>query len=161
MQFKPLSSDDEDDNDHIPTNRVASMYESFPEGSPTPSAGGHRAWGSLFTSTFAQGGHIFVSTELSSAPSSSLSVPPPDENIPLLLHYNDELELGMETDDEDDGRWPTSEGDQSKIDPKELETLEGVLAHSQKSTPQPKSGNKWGSSQLDSRRHQCHTSVPL
>ena len=48
----------------------------------------------------------------------------------------------MEADDEDDGEQPTPEGDHSKADPKELEILEGVLSHSQKSTLHPKSSDK-------------------
>ena len=63
----------------------------------------------------------------------------------------------MEADDEDDSGRPVLEGDQSTIDPKELEILREVLTHSHKSTPLPKSSDKRDSSQLDSS-HSSETS---
>ena len=54
----------------------------------------------------------------SSAPSNSLGTPPPGGDNLSSLPYDDELEMGMEADDEDDGRKPAPESNQSGIDPK-------------------------------------------
>ena len=69
----------------------------------------------------------------------------------MPLPYEDELELGMEADDKDDGPRPEPDDNAVSADPKEIEILHGILpmGHSTKLPSMPKSGGKWGSSQLD------------
>ena len=50
--------------------------------------------------------------------------------------------MGMEADDKDEGGGHPPEGQHSQVDAKELEILEGVVAHSQKLTLPPKTGDK-------------------
>ena len=59
-----------------------------------------------------------------------------------LLPFEEELEMGMETDDKDEGGGHPPEGQHSQVDAKELEILEGVVAYSQKLTLPPKTGDK-------------------
>ena len=69
----------------------------------------------------------------------------------MPLPCDDELELGMEADDKDDGPRPEPDDNAVSADPKEIEILHGILpmGHSTKLPSMPKSGGKWGSSQLD------------
>ena len=134
--FRPQSSDDDDDNDNCDAGSSFCRFDS-----------------SLSTSTHGDlsgtGQNIYQPTPRSHPVSSLGAAPDKDEEHGSLLG-DDNLDMGQEADDEEDGeKDPT--GDEILPDPSELELLQGIInpaAHNQL-PPAPKSGNKRGPSHLD------------
>ena len=87
-------------------------------------------------------------------PSSSLSAPPFEGEDPGLWPLDEDLDMGLDADDEGDGEKDPGEGKDLNIDAAEVEILQGIGlinpgAHEQ-APSLPKSGEKQGSSHLDS-----------
>ena len=153
--FWPASSDDDDDDKLA--SHSAGLHQ-FHEGSPVPSGSGlgSHSSGSPFTSTpLHHGGRFFIATDKTGLPSSSLGAPPPDDDDLKPQSYDEELELGMEANDKDDGWKPEQDSngshDGAGMDPKELEILQGIVGKGQGQKPPstPKSRDNWGLSHLE------------
>ena len=101
--FWPASSDDDDDDFPDPGGCGAGLCW-FHENSPMPSGSGRGSLGGLpFTSTpLSHGGQFLIALGKTGAPISVLGAPPQDDEDLMPLPYNEELELGMEADNEDD-----------------------------------------------------------
>ena len=149
--FQPAFSDDDDDDD--PASHGTGLCQ-FHKDSPVPSGSGHgsHSSGLPITSTpLPNGGCFFVATDKMGVSNSSLGTPPPDNDNLKPQPYDEELELGMEADDENDGRKPELDGDRPGINPKELEILQGIVGKGQGQKPpsMPKLGDKQSSSHME------------
>ena len=107
--------------------------------------------GRPYTSTpLLHGGAFRLSTYPKEPPSSSLGAAPDEDEEHGSLLGDDNLDMGQEVDDEEDGEKDPTD-DEILPDPSELEILQGIInpaAHNQP-PPAPKSGNKRGPSHLD------------
>ena len=117
--------------------------------------------GCPYTSTpLLHGGAFCLSTNPKMPPSSSLgTAPDKDEECGSLLG-NDNLDMGQEADDKEDGeKDPT--GDETLPDPSKLELLQGIIdpAAQNPPPPAPKSGDKRGPSDLDGGSASSDSSV--
>ena len=132
--FRRQSSDD-DDNDDNGNYDAGSSFRRFDSSLSTsthvdPSGTGQT--GCPYTSTpLLHGGAFRLSTNPKEPPSCSLGIAPDEEHGSLL--GNDNLDMGQEADDKEDGeKDPT--GDETLPDPSELELLQGIInpsAHNQ------------------------------
>ena len=151
--FRPQSSDnnDEDDDGNYDAGSSFCRFDSSLSTSTygDPSRTGRT--GHPYTSTpLLHGGAFRLSTDPKEPPSSSLGTAPDEDEERGSLLGDDNLDMGQEADDEEDGKKDPT-GDEILPDPSELELLQGIInsaAHNQP-PPAPKSGNKRGSSHLD------------
>ena len=118
-----------------------------------PSGHGHSCSGRspAFSSTpLLHGGRFILSSDQKEPPSSSLSAPPLEGKDPGLRPLDEDLDTGLEADDEGDGEKDPGEGEDPNVDATEIEILQGIInqgAHDQAPTL-PKSGKKRGSGHL-------------
>ena len=106
------------------------------------------------------GGAFHLSTDPKEPPSSSLGTAPDEDEERGLLLGDDNLDMGQEADDEEDGKKDPT-GDEILPNPSELKLLQGIInpaAHNQL-PPAPKSGDKRGPSHLDSGSASSDSSV--
>ena len=146
--FRPVSSKEEDDNE--PINRGICRFKSS---TPMPSGHGRsRSGHSLaFSSTpLLHGGCFILSSDQKEPPSSSLGAPPLEGEDPGLRPLDEDLDAGLEANDEGNGEKDPGEGEDPNINATEIEMLQGIInpgTHGQ--TPAlPKSGDKRGSGHL-------------
>ena len=147
--FKPASSKEDDDDDSFGPG-----LHRFDSGSPTPSGSGCASFScspAYSPTPLPQGGCFIWATNQKKAPSSSLGTPPLGSEEPEMQYLDEDLDAGLEADNEGDGEKDQHGGDDSLIDASELEILQGLInpgANDQASIA-PKSGEKWGSGHLD------------
>ena len=162
--FRPQSSDDDDDDDDDGNYNAGSSFCRFDSSLSTSTHGdpsGTGQTGHPYTSTpLLHGGVFRLSTNPKEPPSSSLGAAPDEDEERGSLLGDDNLDMGQEADNEEDGeKDPT--GDNTLPDPSKLELLQGIInpaAHNQPS-PVPKSGDKRGPSHLDSGSASSDSSV--
>ena len=147
--FRPASSEEDEDDDSFGPGICR-----FDLGPPTPSCHGCCSSGCspAFSSTpLLQGGCFILVTNRREAPSSSLGAPPLDGEEPKICPLDEDLDVGLEADDEGDGEKDPREGDDSIIDASELEILKGIVnpGTNDQAPIMPKSGKKRGSGHLD------------
>ena len=131
--FRPQSSDNDEDGNY----NAGSSFRRFDSSLSTSTHGdpsGTDQTGHPYTSTpLLHGGAFRLSTDPKEPPSSSLSVAPDEDEERGSLLGDDNLDMGQEADDEEDGeKDPT--GDETLPDPSELELLQGIInpaAHNQ------------------------------
>ena len=147
--FRPVSSEEDDNNE--PINRGIRRFESS---TPAPSGHGRNCSGHspAFSSTpLLHGGRFILSSDQKELPSSSLGAPPLEGEDPGLRPLDEDLDTGLEADDEGDGEKDPGEGEDPNVDADEIEILQGIInlgAHNQ-ALALPKSGEKRGSSHLE------------
>ena len=147
--FKPASSEDDDDNDSFGQDPGLCRFVSDP---PVPSGSGHSSFGCspLFSSTpLLHGGCFILASEWKKVPSSSLGAPPADGEEAGSQPLDEDFDFAA--DDEGDSEENQPGGDDSVIDPRELEILQGIIKPPPSDQPltMPKSGDKQGSGHLD------------
>ena len=105
-------------------------------------------------------GAFCLSTDPKEPPSSSLGVAPDEDEERGSLLGNDNLDIGQEADDEEDGQKDPT-GDETLPDPSKLELLQGIInpAAQNQPPPAPKSGDKSGPSHLDGGSASSDSSV--
>ena len=121
--FKPASSEEDNNN-----NSFCPGLSRFDSGSPTPSGSGCGRFGCspAFSSTpLLQGGHFFLASNQKEVSSSSLGTSPLGGEEPEIQHLDEDLDAGLEADDEGDGEKDQHGGDD--IDASELEILQGII----------------------------------
>ena len=98
-----------------------------------------------------QGGCFFLASNRKGVPSSSLCVPPANDEEPMSWPLGEELDLGLKANDEGDGEKNQPGGDDSVINLQEIEILQGIvnLGPSQEPLSMPKMGDNWSSAHLD------------
>ena len=151
--FRPQSSDNDDDDNDGNYNASSSFRRFYSSLSMSthgdPSRTGQT--GRPYTSTsLLHGGAFHLSTNPKEPPSSSLGAAPDEDEERGSLLGNDNLDMGQEADNEEDGEKDLT-GDEILPDPSELELLQEIInpaAHNQP-PPVPKSGDKRGPSHLD------------
>ena len=147
--FRPVSS--EEDDDDKPINRGIRRFESS---TPAPSGHGRGYSGHslAFSSTpLLHGGCFILSSDQKEPPSSSLSTPPLEGEDPGLRPLDEDLDAGLEADNEGNGEKDPGEGKDPNVDADEIEILQGIInlgTHNQAPTL-PKSGEKRGSGHLE------------
>ena len=153
--FEPASSDEDDNDDTLGANP---SFRRFNSRSPTPSGSGRRhvsGFGCFagYTSTsLPHGGAFILASDSKRVPSSALGAPPADDEECGLQPGDEEVDMGLEADDEGKGK-KEAPGDVSLIDPKEVELLSEImnLVIDDQAPTAPKSGNKQGLTHLDGR----------
>ena len=120
-----------------------------------PSGHGHSSSGCspAFSSTpLPDGGHFILASDWREPPSSFLSAPPLDFEESKTRPLDEDLDVGLEADDEGDREKDPREGDDSIIDALEIEILKGIVkpGANNQAPIMPKSGEKQGSGHLDS-----------
>ena len=149
--FRLQSPDNDNDNDG--NYDASSSFRRFDSSLSTSTHGdlsGTGKTGHPYTSThLLHGGAFRLSTNPKEPPSSSLGVAPDEDEEHGSLLGNDNLDMGQEADDEEDGKKDRT-GDETLPDPSELELLQGIIdpAAQNRLPPAPKSGNKRGPSHL-------------
>ena len=106
VTFSSTFQPDEDEDDDSNSFGHGSGLCRFNQDSSVPSGSGCGTVGGAlpFSSTpLPHGGCFIIASEWTGAPSSTLSVPPPNDNELAPWPYNEELEMGMQADDEGDG----------------------------------------------------------
>ena len=141
--FRPVSSKEEDEDD----NPFSPGMRRFDSGPPAPSGHGRGSSGCspAFSSTpLPQGGHFILVTNQKELPSSSLSTPPLDGEEPETRPLDEDLDAGLEADNEGNGEKDPHEGDDSVIDASELKTLKTIVkpGTNDQVPIMPKSGEK-------------------
>ena len=147
--FRPVSSEEEDNDE--PISQGIRRFESH-----TPMPSGHGCGSSghspVFLSTpLLHGGRFILSSNRKEVPSSSLGAPPLEGEDPGLLPLDEDLDAGLDADEEGNGEKDPGEGEDLNIDATEVEILQGIInpgAHEQ-APSLPKSGEKRGSGHLD------------
>ena len=147
--FRPASSEEDGDDDPFGPG-----IHRFDSGTHTPSCHGCGSSGCspTFSSTpLLQGGHFILASDQKEVPSSSLSAPPLEGEEPKMQPLDEDLDVGLDTDNEGDGEKDPCEGDDSIIDATELEILKGIVnpGTSGQVPTMPKLGEKRGSGHLD------------
>ena len=147
--FRPVSSEEEDDDE--PISRGICRFESS---TPAPSGHGHGSSGrspAFLSTPLLHGGHFILSSNRKEAPSSSLSAPPLEGEDPGFRPLDEDLDAGLDTDDEGDGEKDPGEGKDLNIDAAEVEILQGIinLGTHEQAPSLPKSGEKRGSGHLE------------
>ena len=146
--FRSVSSEEEDNDE--PINRGIHRFELS---TPTPSGHGcgHSGCSLAFSSTpLLHRGHFILSSDQKEAPSSSLGAPPFEGEDPGLRPLDEDLDAGLEADDEGDGEKDPGEGEDPNVDATEIKILQGIInlgTHYQ-APALPKSGEKRGSGHL-------------
>ena len=148
--FRPASSEEDEDDDSFGPG-----IRRFDLGPPVPSGHGHGSSGcsAAFSSTpLLQGGRFILVTNQRELPSSSLGTSPVDGEEPKTRPLDEDLDMGLEADDEGNRDKDPHEGDDSIINASELEILKGIVnpGASNQVPIMPKSGEKRGSGHLDS-----------
>ena len=154
--FRPALSDENNNDD---TLGASEGFHGFGSSLPTPSNSGRRSTGGFshtlaFTSTpLPHRGAFILASDPKEVPSSAPGAPPGDKEDLGQELINEELDLGLEADDEAEGeKEPTGHaGDESLIDLGEVKLLKEIIKTpigDQPSTA-PKSGDKLGSTHLD------------
>ena len=147
--FRPISSEEEDNDE--PIGRGICRFELS---TPVPSGHGHGSSGrspGFLSTPLLHGGHFILSSNRKEASSSSLGAPPLEGEDPGLRPLDEDLDAGLDADDEGDGEKDPGEGEDLNIDAAEVKILQGIInpgAHEQVPSL-PKSGEKRGSSHLD------------
>ena len=147
--FRPVSSEEEDDDE--PISQGIRRIESS---TPAPSSRGRGSSGrspAFISTPLLHGGHFILSSDQKEAPSSSLGTPPLEGEDLGLWPLDEDLDAGLDADNEGDGEKDPGEGEDLNIDATEIEILQGIInpgIHEQVPTL-PKSGEKRGSSHLD------------
>ena len=141
--FRPASSKEEDEDD----NPFSPGMHRFDSGPPTPSGRGCGSSGCspAFSSTpLPQGGCFILATNQKEPPSSSLVAPPLDGEETEMQPLDEDLDVGLEADDEGNGEKDPHEGDDSIIDASELEILKNIVkpGANDQVPIMPKSGEK-------------------
>ena len=159
--FRPQSSDDNNDDDNYNAGSSFRRFDSSLSTSTHGDPSGTGQTGRPYTSTpLLHGGAFCLSSDPKEPPSSSLGVAPDEDEERGSLLGNDNLDIGQEADNEEDGeKDPT--GDEILPDPSEPELLQGIInpaAHNQL-PPAPKSGDKRGLSHLDGGSASSDSSV--
>ena len=141
ITFRPLSSKEEDDDDPI-----CPGMRRFESSTPAPSGHGRSSSGysPAFSSTPPlHRGHFILSSDQKGMPSSSLGAPPPGREGSGLRPLDEDLDVGLDADNEGDGEKDPAEGDESLIDAVELKILQGIINLGAHQAPAlPKSGEK-------------------
>ena len=151
--FRPQSFDDDDDDDdsNYDTSSSFRRFDSSLLTSTHRDPSGTGQTGCPYTSTpLLHGGAFCLSTDPKEPPSSSLGTAPDEDEEHGSLLGDDNLDMGQEADDEEDGeKDPT--GDEILPDPSELELLQGIINPAAHNQPPPacKSGDKRGPSHFD------------
>ena len=159
--FRLQSSDDDDDDGNYDAGSSFRRFDSSLSMSTHGDPSGTGQKGRPYTSIpLLHGGAFRLSTDPKEPPSSSLGAAPDEDEERGSLLGDDNLDMGQEADDEEDGeKDPT--GDETLPDPSELELLQGIInpaAHNQP-PPAPKSGDKRGPSHLDGGSASSDSSV--
>ena len=105
-----------------------------------------------FSSTpLLHGGHFILSSDRKEPPSSSLSAPPLEGKNPGLRPLDEDLDAGLEADDEGNGEKDPGEAKDPNVNADEIEILQGIInVGAQNQVPAlPKSGEKQGSGHLE------------
>ena len=162
--FRPQSSDDDNDDNDDGNYNAGSSFCRFDSSLSTSTQGDPSATGQTgrpYTSTpLLHGGAFHLSTDPKEPPSSSLGAAPDEDEERGSLLGDDNLDMGQEADDEEDGEKDLT-GDEILPDPSELELLQGIMnpaAHNQL-PPASKSGDKRGPSHLDGGSASSDSSV--
>ena len=155
--FKPASShEDNDDDDML---GAGGDFHRFETSTPMPSDSGRGSAGAFsrtpyFTSgPLPYGGAFIMASDNTGAPSGASQVHVAKRGDRGRGAIDEELDLGIEADDEADGDKEAAEdtADNPPIDPNKIKLLKTIIkvpSGSQPSTA-PKSGNKRGSTHLD------------
>ena len=155
--FKPASSEEDDDDD---TLGDGGDFRRFETSTPTPldsgrgSAGGFSHTPSFTSGPLPYGGAFIMASDNIGVPSGASQVHVAEHEDRGQGAADEELDLGIEADDEADGDKEAAEDvvDDPSIDPNEIELLKTIIkkvpSGSQPSTV-PKSGNKRGLTHLD------------
>ena len=158
--FRPQSSDDDDDDNYD----AGSSFRRFDSSLSTSTHGDPSRTGQTghpyMSTPLLHGGAFCLSTDPKEPPSSSLGAAPDEDEERGSLLGDDNLDMGQEADDEEDGKKDPT-GDEILPDPSKLELLQGIInpaAHNQP-PPAPKSGNKRGPSHLDGGSASSDSSV--
>ena len=167
--FRPAPSDENDDNDNDDTLGAGKGFHRFGSSSPAPSNSEHGSAGGFshtpaFTSTpLLHGGAFILASDPKEVPSSAPGMPPGDEEDRSSEPIDEELDIGLEGDDEAKGKKELTEaaGDKSMIDLGEVELLKEIIKTPTGGQPStaPKSGDKWGSIHLDGGSSSSDSSV--
>ena len=162
--FRLQSSEDDDDDDDDGNYDAGSSFHRFDSSLSTSTHGDLSRTGKTgrpYTSTpLLHGGAFHLSTDPREPPSSSLGAAPDEDEECGSLLGDDNLDMGQEADDEEDGeKDPT--GDETLPDPSKLELLQGIIDHAAQNRlpPAPKSGDKRGPSHLDGGSASSDSSV--
>ena len=150
--FKPASSDKKDDNNS--SFGQGPGLRRFGSDLPMPSGSGCSGFSgppSLSSTPLPQGRHFFLASDWRGAPSSSLGAPPVGSEEPGVQPLDEEMDLGLEADDEGDGEKNQPHSNDSVIDLLQVEILQGIINPGANGQPlaTPKLGDKWGSGHLD------------
>ena len=151
--FRPESSDDEDDEN---TFGASSSFCRFESSLPAPSSsvrGGISGAGllpCLHVNPSASRGCLYPGIQPEGEPSSTLGMSPDDDDEGGPQPGDEEVDMGLEADDEGNGE-KDAPGDDSLIDPGELELLKGIINPVVDDEPPtaPKSGDKQGLTHLN------------
>ena len=160
--FRPQSSDDDDDDDgNYDAGSSFCRFDSSLSTSTHGDPSGTGQTGHPYTSTpLLHGGAFCLSTDPKEPPSSSLGTAPDEDEEHGSLLGDNNLDMGQEADDEEDGeKDPT--GDETLPDPSKLELLQGIInpASQNQLPPAPKSGDKRGPSHLDGSSASSDSSI--
>ena len=100
------------------------------------------------------GGAFHLASDPKEMPSSAAGMPPGDEGMGGGGLFDEELDMVLEADDEADANKEPAEDvrDELEIDPEEVQMLKQIIKPATGGQPStaPKSGDKWGSTHLDS-----------
>ena len=167
--FRPASSDENDDDDDDDTLDASKGFCRFGSSLSTPSNSGHRSTGGFshtpaFTSTpLPHGGAFILVSDPKEVPSNAPGIPPGNKEDCSQEPIDEELDMGLEADDEAEGEKELTEatGDESMIDPGEVELLKEIIKIPTGDQPStvPKSGDKQGSTHLDGGSGSSDSSV--
>ena len=154
--FRLQSSDDNDDDDNIDRDDAENVgtdpgFRRFNTSLSAPARGDFGGSSRIHTSTpLPRGGVFRLSTDPKDPPSSSLGAPPDYDEERSSQLDNDNLDLGKEADDEEDGEKDTAT-DEILPDTSEMELLLDIIDPTTHHPPSaaPKSGDKRGPSHLD------------
>ena len=130
--FRPVSSEEEDDG-----KPISQGIRRFESSTPTPCGHGRGSSGrspAFLSTPLLHGGHFILSSDQKEAPSSSLSAPPLEGKDPGLWPLDEDLDVGLDADNEGDGEKDPGEGEDLNIDAAEVEILQGIInpgAHEQ------------------------------
>ena len=147
--FRPVSSSEEDDDE--PINQGIHRFESS---TPVPSGRGHGSSGhslAFLSTPLLHRGCFILSSNRKEVPSSSLGALPLDGKDPGLRPLDEDLDAGLDANDEGDGENDQGEGEDLNIDAAEVEILQNIInpgTHGQ-APSLPKSGEKRGSGHLE------------
>ena len=124
--FRPQSSDD-NDNDDADNYGASSSFHRFDTSLSVPARGGLSGTGRSYMSTpLPHGGAFPLSTDPKEPSSSSLGTAPDDDEERGSQLDDDNLDMGQEADDEEDGEKDLA-GVETLPNPSELELLQEII----------------------------------